>query len=214
MLSYVFMCVSSLQSGSPLRIQTIQPPSLLPASAAVLFSGAAGGCANDPSWAWPKNCPVYPWAMVPVAPIPIPVMPMPTMPMNLDWWMRCVTAAFMREPLTLIPMLQVFAYKIQWVWRSFEILFHAVSKQAPLKSAVKLTLFGIGHLSAKAVGRCLGRDGKSFGKLKFEHVAKNFDGVVCGTPSNAQFRPTRSWPPWCILQAQAVTFGLARESDA
>lgn len=42
MLSYVFMCVSSLQSGSPLRIQTIQPPSLLPASAAVLFSGAAG----------------------------------------------------------------------------------------------------------------------------------------------------------------------------
>ena len=45
---------------------------------------AAGGCANDPSWAWPKNCPVYPWAMVPVAPIPIPVMPMPTMPMNLD----------------------------------------------------------------------------------------------------------------------------------
>ena len=71
----------------------------------------------------------------------------------------------------MIPMLQLFAYKIQWVWRSFEILFHAVSKQAPLKSAVKLTLFGIGHLSAKAVGRCLGRDGKSFGKLKFEHVA-------------------------------------------
>lgn len=109
--------------------------------------------------------------------------------------MRCVTAAFMRQPLTLIPMLQVFATKIQWVWRSFEILFHAVSKQAPLKSAVKLTLFGIGHLSAKAVGRCLGRDGKSFGKQKFEHVAKNVDGVVCGTPSNAQFRPTRSWPP-------------------